>query len=64
MQVNKLHLNCGTEGGYPGGIQRVKKTTSLVELDKLNRLSTSLYFDGYACAYRQANFSDPHCVQA
>ena len=21
MQVNKLHLNCGTEGGYPGGIQ-------------------------------------------
>ena len=24
MQVNKLHLNCGTEGGYPGGIQRVK----------------------------------------
>ena len=22
MQVNKLHLNCGTEGGYPGGIQR------------------------------------------
>ena len=26
MQVNKLHLNCGTEGGYPGGIQRVKST--------------------------------------
>ena len=28
MQVNKLHLNCGTEWGYPGGIQRVNVTSS------------------------------------
>ena len=37
MQVNKLHLNCGTEGGYPGGIQRVNILDSRVDIDKYHR---------------------------
>ena len=31
----QLHLNCGTEGGYPGGIQRVKTLYSFSHFKNL-----------------------------
>ena len=30
MQVNNMHLNCGTAGGYSGGIQRVEGSDEIV----------------------------------